>query len=189
MSAVLCLRQNVLDPRLITFRVTGLQAVDLAARHGEHILQFGANVANVEFAVLSTNAVVKQGRNVLHSPMGAWIVDAPLSPPPSAVTLSLRKHGSARYLEYDELLHAGAPGTTTSSTSVAPLCEGLSLANGGAAVREPILAEVDFDIGATTAVIARRPDGAGQARAWSNALLHKHGVLSASRAAFGASHM
>lgn len=112
--------------------VTGLQAVDgrsvpyygrvdIAARHGENIFQIGVEVADVEFAVLSTIAVVKRGRSVLNSPLGDWIVDAPLTPPPGAVTLSLKTYGSSRYMEYDELLHAGAAGTTTRSTSLAPL--------------------------------------------------------------------
>ncbi|CAK0862523.1 unnamed protein product, partial [Prorocentrum cordatum] len=80
---------------------------DVKIRRGDAVLQLGMEVADIEHPVLSTDAITRRGQSVLHSPMGDWIVDAPMLPPDGAEVIKLKKERSACYLEFDELLKDG----------------------------------------------------------------------------------
>ena len=55
--------------------------VELNLRRGQDVVQVGAEVADIEHGIIATDAIVKRGRSVLHSPEGHWIVDGTLEPP------------------------------------------------------------------------------------------------------------
>ena len=82
--------------------------VELRAKRGDDVLQVAAEVADVDYPVLSTDAVTRSGRSVLHTPEGDWIVDGTIKPPADMTVLKLKKYHSACYLEFDEILHASA---------------------------------------------------------------------------------
>ena len=54
--------------------------VELNLRRGQNVVQVGAEVADIEHGIIATDAIVKRGRSVLHSPAGHWIVDGTLGP-------------------------------------------------------------------------------------------------------------
>ena len=49
--------------------------VELNLRRGQDVVQVGAEVADIEHGIIATDAIVKRGASVLHSPAGHWIVD------------------------------------------------------------------------------------------------------------------
>ena len=57
--------------------VTGLKGisgedihVELNLRRGQDVVQVGAEVADIEHGIIATDAIVKRGTSVLHSPAG-----------------------------------------------------------------------------------------------------------------------
>ena len=54
--------------------------MELNLRRGQDVVQVGAEVADIEHGIIATDAIVKRGRSVLHSPAGHWIVDGTLEP-------------------------------------------------------------------------------------------------------------
>ncbi|CAK0844151.1 unnamed protein product [Prorocentrum cordatum] len=106
---------------LASSRISQLQAIDgTQAQHygrtdvrlktGQGVIQISAEAADVEFPVLSTDAITKQGKSVIHSPLGDWIVDSPISLPTAASSFKRTKDRGTCYLEYDEMLDSGATG-------------------------------------------------------------------------------
>ncbi|CAK0848098.1 unnamed protein product, partial [Prorocentrum cordatum] len=98
---------------LANSRTSKLQAIDgtqvqhygrTGARHktGRDVIQISAEAADVEFPVLSSDAITKQGKSVIHPPLGDWIVDSPISPPTAARSIKLTKDRGTCYLEYDD---------------------------------------------------------------------------------------
>ncbi|CAK0790038.1 unnamed protein product [Prorocentrum cordatum] len=68
-----------------------------------------------------------QGKSVIHSPLGDWIVDSPISPPASANQIKLRKDRGTCYLEYDEMLGDSSEGKRAARTaSIGELDESIS---------------------------------------------------------------
>ena len=78
--------------------------VELNLRRGQDVVQVGAEVADIEHGIIATDAIVKRGRSVLHSPAGHWIVDGILEPPSQTTAIKLRTHQANYYLEFDEIL-------------------------------------------------------------------------------------
>ena len=78
--------------------------VELNLRRGQDVVQVGAEVADIEHGIIATDAIVKRGRSVLHSPAGHWIVDGTLEPPSQTTAIKLRMHQANHYLEFDEIL-------------------------------------------------------------------------------------
>ena len=78
--------------------------VELNLRRGQDVVQVGAEVADIEHGIMATDAIVKRGRRVLHSPAGHWIVDETLEPPSQTIAIKLRTHQANYYLEFDEIL-------------------------------------------------------------------------------------
>ena len=83
---------------------------DVRLKTGQDVIQISAEAADVEFPVMSTDAITKQGKSVIHSPLGDWIVDSPISPPMEANTIKLKKGRGTCYLEYDEMLDSSTEG-------------------------------------------------------------------------------
>ena len=78
--------------------------VELNLRRGQDVVQVGAEVADIEHGIIATDAIVKRGRSVMHSPAGHWIVDGTLEPPSQTTAIKLRTHQANYYLEFDEIL-------------------------------------------------------------------------------------
>ena len=78
--------------------------VELNLRRGQDVVQVGAEVADIEHGIIATDAIVKRGRSVLHSPAGHWIVDGTLELPSQTTAIKLRTHQANYYLEFDEIL-------------------------------------------------------------------------------------
>ena len=78
--------------------------VELNLRRGQDVVQVGAEVADIEHGIIATDAIVKRGRSVLHSPAGHWIVDGTLEPPSQTAAIKLRTHQANYYFEFDEIL-------------------------------------------------------------------------------------
>ena len=84
--------------------VTGLKGISGNLRRGQDVVQVGAEVADIEHGIIATDAIVKRGRSVLHSPAGHWIVDGTLEPPSQTTAIKLRTYQANYYLEFDEIL-------------------------------------------------------------------------------------
>ena len=54
--------------------------VELNLRRGQDVVQVGAEVADIDHGIIATDAIVKRGRSVLHSPAGHCIVGGTLEP-------------------------------------------------------------------------------------------------------------
>ena len=78
--------------------------VELNLRRGQDVVQVGAEVADIEHGIIATDAIVKRGRSVLHSPAGHWIVDGTLEPSSQTTAIKLRTHQANFFLEFDEIL-------------------------------------------------------------------------------------
>ena len=89
--------------------VTHHGKVELRAKRGDNVMQFAAEVADVDYPVLSTDAITRSGRSVLHSPDGDWIIDGIMQPPVGMHRMTLQKHESACYLGFDEILQSSLP--------------------------------------------------------------------------------
>ncbi|CAK0891517.1 unnamed protein product [Prorocentrum cordatum] len=83
---------------------------DVRLKTGQDVIQISAEAADVEFPVMSTDAITKQGKSVIRSPLRNWIVDSPISPPASANKIKLRKDRGTCYLECDEMLGGSSEG-------------------------------------------------------------------------------
>ena len=103
---------------LISSNVTGLKGisgediprcghVELNLRRCQDVVQAGAEVADIEHGIIATDAIVKRGSGVLHSPAGHWIVDGTLEPPSQTAAIKLRTHQANYFLEFDEILKQG----------------------------------------------------------------------------------
>ena len=68
------------------------------------MVQVGAEVADIERGIIATDAIVKRGRSVLHSPAGHWIVDGILELPSHTTAIKLGTHQANYHLEFDEIL-------------------------------------------------------------------------------------
>ena len=79
--------------------------VELNLSRGGEVIQVGAEVADVEYPVLATDAVVQRGQSVLHSPAGHWIINGTIEPPEGAEFVPLRRHQSNYYLEFDHIIN------------------------------------------------------------------------------------
>ncbi|CAK0861483.1 unnamed protein product, partial [Prorocentrum cordatum] len=90
---------------------------DVRLRTGQDVIQISAEAADVEFPAMSTDAITKQGKSVIHSPLGDWIVDRPLSPPTPANAITLMKDRCTCYLEYEEMLDSSAEGKRAARTA------------------------------------------------------------------------
>ena len=77
--------------------------VELNLRRGQDVVQVGAEVADIEHGIIATDAIVKRGRSVLHSPAGHWIVDGTLEPPSQTTAIKLKTHQANYYLEFEIL--------------------------------------------------------------------------------------
>ena len=95
--------------------------MELNLRRGQDVVQVGAEVADIEHGIIATDAIVKRGRSVLHSPEGHWIVEGTLEPPSQTTAIKLRTHQANCYLEFDEILKQDE---TDRSVSVAALRRG-----------------------------------------------------------------
>ena len=82
------------------------------------MVQVGAQVPDIEHGIVATDAIVKRGRSVLHSP-GHWIVDG--THPSQTTAIKLRTHQANYNLEFDGILKQDE---TDRSTSVAALRRG-----------------------------------------------------------------
>ncbi|CAK0811173.1 unnamed protein product [Prorocentrum cordatum] len=78
--------------------------VELNLSRGGEVIQVGAEVADVEYPVVATDAVVQRGQSVLHSPAGHWIINGTVEPPDGAEFVPLRRHQGNYYLEYDHII-------------------------------------------------------------------------------------
>ena len=78
--------------------------VELNLSKGGEVIQLGAEVADVEYPVVATDAVVQRGQSVLHSPAGHWIINGTIEPPDGAECVALRRHQANYYLEYDHII-------------------------------------------------------------------------------------
>ena len=78
--------------------------VELNLRRGQDVVQVGAEVADIKHGIIASDAIVKRGRSVLHSPAGHWIVDGTLELPSETAAIKLRTHQANYYLEFDETL-------------------------------------------------------------------------------------
>ena len=72
-------------------------------------------------SIIASDAIVKRGRRVLHSPACHWIVDETLEPPSPTAAIKLRTHQANFFLEFDEILKQGE---TDQGASVAAVRRG-----------------------------------------------------------------
>ncbi|CAK0845688.1 unnamed protein product, partial [Prorocentrum cordatum] len=84
---------------------------DVRLKTGQGAIQISAEAADVEFPVMSADAIAKQGSSVFHSPLEDWIVDSPISPPPASANKIMQgKDRGTCYLEHDEMLGGSSEG-------------------------------------------------------------------------------